>query len=84
MNRGSHLNRPALVGVLVLLCTAVPAAQGQAPAERGAALKQSLQARHERLLKYEWIETTAVSLKGEEKSRKASAGESVSHQGRNQ
>ena len=70
MNRSAHLYRPALAGLLVLLGAEVLGAQGQAPAERVAALKQSLQASHQRLLKYEWIETTAVSLKGEEKSRK--------------
>jgi len=41
-----------------------------APQERIAALKQSLQEDQARLRQYEWIETTAVSLKGEEKSRK--------------
>ena len=35
-----------------------------------AALKQSLAESQARLKQYEWIETTAVSLKGEEKSRK--------------
>jgi len=38
--------------------------------ERVAALKQSLQESQQRLRQYEWIETTVVSLKGEEKSRK--------------
>jgi hypothetical protein len=41
-----------------------------APAERVAALKQSLQQSQANLRKYEWIETTIISLKGEEKSRK--------------
>jgi hypothetical protein len=40
------------------------------PDERVAALKQSLQESQARLRKYEWIETTVISLKGEEKSRK--------------
>jgi hypothetical protein len=40
------------------------------PEERVAALKQSLQESQARLRKYEWIETTIISLKGEEKSRK--------------
>lgn len=38
--------------------------------ERVAALKQSLQRSQVQLRKYEWIETTVVSLKGDEKSRK--------------
>lgn len=48
------------------------AAQQNAPGpeERVAALKQSLQESQGRLRSYEWIETTVVSLKGEEKSRK--------------
>ena len=40
------------------------------PDERVAALKQSLADSQARLRKYEWIETTVLSLKGEEKSRK--------------
>jgi hypothetical protein len=40
------------------------------PEERVAALKQSLQESQTRLRKYEWIETTVISLKGEEKQRK--------------
>ena len=35
-----------------------------------AALKQSIQENQVRLRRYQWIETTAVSLKGDEKSRK--------------
>jgi hypothetical protein len=65
----------------VLVATAIGAsaflAEGPAarqpsptPEERVAALKQSLQESQARLRKYEWIETTIVSLKGEEKSRK--------------
>jgi hypothetical protein len=44
-------------------------AQQPAPEERVAALNQSLQENQARLQQYEWIETTVVSLKGEEKSR---------------
>jgi hypothetical protein len=46
---------------------------GQAPAspeERVAALKQSLAESQKRIRQYEWVETTAISLKGEEKARK--------------
>ena len=46
------------------------AAQTQSVAERVAALKASLAASQIILKQYEWIETTAISLKGEEKSRK--------------
>jgi hypothetical protein len=39
-------------------------------AEAVAALKQSLQQSQANLRKYEWVETTIISFKGEEKSRK--------------
>ena len=47
-------------------------AQGGGPSteERVAALKKSLQENQARLRQYEWIETTIISLKGEEKARK--------------
>lgn len=44
--------------------------QTQSVPERVAALKASLAASQVVLKQYEWIETTVVSLKGEEKSRK--------------
>src|SRR5580765_6010336 len=44
-----------------------PAPTGQ---DRVAALKQSLGSSMAALRKYEWMETTVVSMKGEEKSRK--------------
>lgn len=40
------------------------------PDQLVAALKQNLAESQKRLRQYEWIETTAISLKGEEKSRK--------------
>jgi hypothetical protein len=40
------------------------------PQQRVAMLKQWLQASQAQLRTYEWVETTAVSVKGEEKSRK--------------
>jgi hypothetical protein len=46
------------------------AAQAPAVEQRVAALKQSLQDNQARLRKYEWVQTTIVSLKGEEKDRK--------------
>jgi len=49
----------------------IAVAQGQQPSpqERVAALKATLAASQAALRQYEWIETTVVSLKGEEKSR---------------
>jgi hypothetical protein len=44
-------------------------AGGQAP-DRVAALKQSMATSQKQLRQYEWIETTIISMKGEEKSRK--------------
>jgi hypothetical protein len=51
---------------------AVPTSAQTAPSsdERVAALKQSLQDNQARLRRYEWVETTIISLKGEEKARK--------------
>ena len=40
------------------------------PDQLVAALKQNLAESQKRLRQYEWVETTAISLKGEEKSRK--------------
>jgi hypothetical protein len=54
------------------LATCVASAHAQQPSvpERVAALKATLEAGQIILKQYEWIETTTVSLKGEEKSRK--------------
>jgi hypothetical protein len=49
---------------------AAPAAAAPAGQDRVAALKQSLGSSMAALRKYEWMETTVVSMKGEEKSRK--------------
>jgi hypothetical protein len=43
--------------------------QAPTPAERVTALKQSLQDSQKRIRQYEWIETTIINLKGEEKAR---------------
>ncbi len=68
------MNRSGMVlslGVLFVLAGAgAGLAQQPAPDERVAALKQSLAQSQAQLRSYEWIETTVVSLKGEEKSRK--------------
>ncbi len=56
--------------VAFLLSGALAAQQaGGTPQERVAALKQSLQESQTRIRQYEWIETTIISLKGEEKGR---------------
>jgi hypothetical protein len=56
---------------LVLAVLALPGlAQQPSAAERAALLKATMAASQAVLKQYEWIETTVVSLKGEEKSRK--------------
>ncbi len=53
------------------LSLALPAsAQQPSVAERAAMLKATMQASQVVLKQYEWVETTVISLKGEEKSRK--------------
>ncbi len=60
----------ALVGAwFVIDGRAQQPAGGQAP-DRVAALKQSMATSQKQLRQYEWIETTIISMKGEEKSRK--------------
>jgi len=56
---------PATAPVTAAPATAAPAT----PDERLAAVKQSLQASKAALKSYEWVETTTLSLKGEEKVR---------------
>jgi hypothetical protein len=59
------------VGIMVSVPVARTAAQAPpSPDQMVAALKQNLAESQKRLRQYEWIETTALSLKGEEKSRK--------------
>lgn len=64
----------AALAALVAVCVgslALPAfAQQPTAAERVASLKATLVGSQVVLRQYEWIETTVVSLKGEEKSRK--------------
>jgi hypothetical protein len=59
-------------GALALLCGQSALAQAPAPTleQRVVALKTSLATSQANLRQYEWIETTVVSLNGEEKSRK--------------
>ncbi|MEN9678232.1 MAG: hypothetical protein RIS76_4128 [Verrucomicrobiota bacterium] len=66
--------KPIRLVTLTLLATTLLAhvtqAQQASVPERLAALKAALETSKARLKQYEWIETTVVSLKGEEKSRK--------------
>jgi hypothetical protein len=57
---------------LVLVCPGIALAQAPQPSvqERVAVLKATFAASQANLRQYEWIETTVVSLNGEEKSRK--------------
>src|ERR1039457_4203889 len=61
-----------ITGLCALLFALSNPAVAQQPSvpERVAALKASLAASQIVLRQYEWIETTVVSLKGDEKSRK--------------
>lgn len=63
---------PARVALLVIFSLPLVVSASQdplTPDQRVAALKQSLADSQARLRKYEWIETTIISLKGEEKAR---------------
>jgi hypothetical protein len=66
-----HIALPTLTALL-LAGSGASIAQAQQPSvpERVEALKASLVASQAILKQYEWIETTVVSVKGEEKSRK--------------
>jgi hypothetical protein len=70
------LNRMAIVVVAASALGAGAFAQAQAPAPAGAqadpvaAVKQSLQQGLAKAKGYEWVETTIISMKGEEKARK--------------
>lgn len=66
MNR--HLIHSIATGLLLALAASVPAQQ-PSTAERVASLKANLAASQAILKQYEWIETTAVALRGDEKSR---------------
>jgi hypothetical protein len=65
--------QPGLI-VTVVCCLATSLAAQEAPPSAGetdhvAKVKQSLQTRMAALRQYEWVETTVVSVKGDEKSR---------------
>jgi len=71
MTKRGCLTLVAVLGGLGSLCSqAQPAPAGDGGiGERVAAIKQSLAQSQKNLRTYQWIETTAVSLNGEEKSR---------------
>ena len=65
------MKRNTILTVLLLAALALPGfAQQPTAAERAAMLKATMAASQAVLRQYEWIETTVVSLKGDEKSRK--------------
>jgi len=75
MNHLRLMTSAAIAALCVVLPHAgrVAANQGTpaaSPEQRVAALKQNLAESQKRIRQYEWIETTIVSLKGEEKARK--------------
>ena len=78
VNRGDNMkismNQLASAAIVTGLTTAWPAAgttqTAPSPDQIVASLKQNLAESQKRLRQYEWTETTAISLKGEEKSRK--------------
>src|SRR4249919_198203 len=59
----------ATLGIAGVGAAQQPAPAGGAP-DRVAAFKQSMQEGLARIRTYEWVETTIISLKGEEKARK--------------
>jgi hypothetical protein len=68
-------NAVTLAAITAGIVTSLSGVRGAAqapptPDQMVAALKQNLAESQKRLRQYEWIETTAISLKGEEKSRK--------------
>jgi hypothetical protein len=62
-----------IAGAWILTVLSVAPGTAQAPPtpdQMVATLKQNLQESQKRLRQYEWVETTVISLKGEEKARK--------------
>jgi len=60
-----------MIGLVALVSVAVgsSATAQPAPQERVTAIKQSLEDSKVALHQYEWVETTIISVKGEEKCR---------------
>jgi hypothetical protein len=61
--------RPTLVGIAVTSLALGAGALASGQADQVSAFKQSLQQGLAKTRQYEWIETTVISLKGEEKAR---------------
>jgi hypothetical protein len=59
----------AACGITLLLTPAIAKAQSPEVQQRVAALKQTVARDQQSIRQYEWIETTVISLKGEDKSR---------------
>jgi hypothetical protein len=59
-----------LAGLPLTMAAQQPAAPAGGKADQVAALKQTIAEGTKKLRQYEWVETTVISLKGEEKSRK--------------
>jgi hypothetical protein len=64
------LSAAVFCSVFVPAGTAVAQSQGGGAQDHVAALKQTMQQGMALARKYEWVETTIISMKGEEKSRK--------------
>lgn len=63
--------KPGIVLITLAATLAAPLfAQQPSPAERVAALKTQMATSEAALKQYQWIRTTVISIKGEEKSRK--------------
>lgn len=69
VNRVSH----SLFLAVMLILSGIALGQSPATAEQVAAFKQSLAKNKAALAKYQWVETTTVSMKGEVKSVKQNA-----------
>ncbi|HEX5703575.1 MAG TPA: hypothetical protein VFX97_10290 [Pyrinomonadaceae bacterium] len=69
-NHRKNLMTRAALFLAVFVITAVAFGQASEQEQRVATLKQAVQQSMAGLRKYEWIETTTVSLKGEVKSQK--------------
>ena len=68
MTSSTRATTATMCGAIFLVAGGIASAQGPAVAERVAALKSSLASSQAILRQYEWIETTVVNLKGEDKS----------------
>jgi hypothetical protein len=69
------MNHAGALAITAAILSSLAVAGGAAqapptPDQMVAALKQNLAESQKRLRQYEWVETTSISLKGEEKSRK--------------